>query len=104
MSACGSPSVNTGTIRGELLISGGAAPGMDQPTNGNVEATGKGGVTYSTAVSGNGQFVLHLAMGTYSLAGTSPNFDGGKGRCLGPDKITVSKNKITKANVNCPAK
>jgi hypothetical protein len=101
MSSCGSPSVVTGTMKGQLFISGGPSPGQNRPTNGNVEATGRGRNTYSTAVSENGQFVLHLPTGTYSLTGSSPNFDGGKGKCLGPDKITVSESQTIRANVNC---
>jgi hypothetical protein len=104
MSACGTPSVDTGTISGGLSISGGLPPGQQRPTNGSVEATGKGGVAYSTALSKNGQFVFHLPPGTYSLTGTSPKYGGGKYTCLGSDKINVSQGHTTKADVNCAEK
>jgi hypothetical protein len=101
MSSCGLTSVVTGTIRGQLLLSGGPPPVQKRPTNGNVEATGSGRNTYATTVSQNGQFVLHLPAGTYSLTGSSPNYDGGKGECFGSKKFTVSQRQTTRAFVYC---
>ena len=104
MSSCGSTAVVTGTIKGQLFLSGGPPPGQNRPTNGNVAATSSVGnlsYTYSTPVSQNGRFVLHLPPGTYSLVGSSPSYDGGKGKCLGSKKFTVSQSQTTRAIVYC---
>ena len=103
-SACGSPSADMGSIRGQLSISGGPAPGTVKATSGNVEAIGIGGVGTSTATDGEGHFSLHLGVGTYSLSGTSPNFDGGKIKCLALAKVIVSKDKTTSADIHCSEK
>jgi|ERR1035438_3503152 hypothetical protein len=104
MSACGSPSGDMGSIEGRLSISGGPAPGTDKPTSGNVKAIDKRGATTSTAANGKGQYMLHIEVGTYSLSGTSPNFDGGKIKCHALSKVTVSKDRTTTANTYCPEK
>lgn len=82
-------------------MGGGPLPGQNRPTNGKVEAMDQSGNTFSVAVSENGQFVLHLPMGTYSLTGSSPNYDGGKGKCFGSHKITVSRGQTTRPIVSC---
>ena len=96
MSSCGSTAVVTGTIKGQLLLSGGPPPGQNRPTNGYVAATRSVGhftFVYSTAVSHNGQSVLHPPAGTYSLTGSSPSYDGGEGKCFGSKKFTVSQSQ-----------
>jgi hypothetical protein len=107
LSSCGSTAVVTGTLKGQLLLSGGPPPGKNRPTNGNVVATSNVGnisYRYSTPVSQSGQFVLHLAPGIYSLTGSSPNYDGGKGKCFGSKKFTVSLSHSTRTIVYCPEK
>jgi hypothetical protein len=102
VSSCGVSSLPTGTIKGQLFGSGGPAPGQLRPFNGQVTATGANGKTYATTVPSDGRFVIHLPSGTYSLTGSSPQFDAGHSRCLGRANVTIAANQTVTENVDCP--
>jgi hypothetical protein len=99
LGACGSSSPSTGVIQGQLQGSGGPAPGLARPFSGDVRVTGQDGYTFDFATQSNGRFVLHVPPGTYSLIGHSPQYDSGRGRCLGNKKVKIAANQTLTENV-----
>jgi hypothetical protein len=89
------------SIKGQLLISGGPAPGTPRPSEGEVTARNAGGLSFAVSVPLTGRFTLQLPAGTYSLTGSSPQFAGGHYKCLAQRKVTVSKGKSTHEDVVC---
>lgn len=89
------------SVEGQLLISGGPAPGKSRPSEGEVSARNESGQSYAVSVPATGKFTLHLPAGTYSLTGSSPQFGNGQYKCLAQQKVTVSKGKSTHEDVIC---
>ena len=74
LSACGSLS-SIGTINGRLLAYGGASVSLKgRPLEGHIKATNSRGTSFVTSVPKDGNFVFQVPTGTYSLAGSSPQF------------------------------
>jgi hypothetical protein len=105
LSACGLPSSSTGTIKGQLLAYGGISVSLKgRPLEGQVRATSTRGRSFETSVPKDGDFVLQVPTGTYSLVGSSPQFGGGQYGCFARVRVTVSEGQTTKEDVVCPEK
>lgn len=89
------------SIRGELLISGGAPPGKPRPTAGEVTAVNTVGRSFDVSVSSNGKFKLSLPIGKYTLIGFSPQFGGGKYKCMAQRTVIIARNRVNRVNVVC---
>lgn len=95
----------TAMVQGRLLMVGGPAPGKGQPIAGTVTFTGPDGSVTKTQVDESGAFAIGLYPGTYTIAGTSPVFNDGKGRCItDPVKTKLAAGKTVTADVACPVK
>ena len=92
------------SVGGQLLITGGPAPGKPRPSEGEVTATNPNGQTFTAFAPATGMFTLHLPAGTYSLTGSSPQFGSGKYKCMAQQEITIFNGMSTHANVFCPEK
>src|ERR1039458_9843285 len=88
-------------VTGQLLISGGPAPGTPRPSDGEVTARNVSGKSFSTSVPSSGKFTLQLPAGTYSLTGSSPQFGSGQYKCSALRTVTVSKGTTNRENVYC---
>jgi len=49
----------------------------------------------------NGAFTLVLPVGTYTLTGTSPQYNSGQGRCVAVSKVVIRAGVTSRANVTC---
>ena len=79
MGACGPSSPSTGTIKGQLLTYGGLSVSpQGRPFDGHVTATDANGRSFVTSVPLDGNFVLQVPKGTYTLTGSSPRFGSGQ--------------------------
>jgi hypothetical protein len=91
-------------VTGQLLISGGPAPGTSRPSDGAVTARNANGQSFSISVSSTGKFTLQLPVGKYSLTGSSPHFGNGHYKCFALRTFTVSNGKPTHQDVFCSEK
>jgi hypothetical protein len=91
----------TGILQGRLLAVGGALA-KARPVAGSIYFDGPGGSRGTTEVDATGSFAIGLAPGSYTLTGSSPAYDGGKGVCrtLKTD-IVLTSNGTTTANIYC---
>ena len=92
----------TGFVSGRLQTVGGPAPGTPKPISGKVTVSGLNGKSYSAKVRADGQFLILVPVGSYSVTGSSPLYTLGQPACLGiPFK--VNENATTSnVHVNCP--
>jgi len=91
-------------VTGQLLISGGPAPGTLRPSDGEVTARNASGQSFSISVRSTGKFTLTIRAGTYALTGSSPQFGNGQYKCFAPRRVTVFKGESTHLNVFCSEK
>jgi hypothetical protein len=91
-------------VKGQLLISGGLAPGTPRPSDGEVIAKNASGQSYSVSVPSTGKFTLQLPAGKYSLTGSSPQFGNGQYRCFALRTVTVFRGKAIHVDVYCQEK
>lgn len=95
----------TAMVQGRLVMVGGTAPGKGRPISGTVTFTGADGSVTKTQVDETGTFAIGLYPGTYTIAGTSPVFNDGKGRCItDPAKTKLVAGKTVTTDVACPVK
>lgn len=91
------------TIRGYLQAVGGSPLGTGRPIAGRVTASGKEGA-FSVSVGSTGQFSIPVFAGTYTVTGTSPDFNGGKTKCIAASPVTVQENGTVVVQVFCQEK
>lgn len=95
------PSGPTGTLRGTLQAVGGPAGRGPRPIGGHVTLHGSGGTIATVTVGASGQFSVPVTVGTYTVSGTSPQFEGGTGECHVPQPVRVAKRETTTVQVDC---
>ena len=91
-------------VTGQLLISGGPAPGTPRPSLGEVTARSANGQSFSISVPSSGKFTLQLPAGKYKLTGSSPQFGNGQYKCAALASMTVLKGKSIHDDVYCSEK
>jgi hypothetical protein len=91
-------------VTGQLLISGGPAPGTPRPSDGEVTARNASGQSFSISVPSTGKFTLQLPAGKYSLTGSSPQFGNGQYKCFALRKVTAFKGESIHEDVFCSEK
>jgi hypothetical protein len=97
---CSSPP-DVGTLDGTLQAVGGQAGTGPRPLSGSVTFHGSGGNIATIDLSNNGRFSAHLPVGRYTLAGRSPEFEGGAGECQAQGPVTVTKDATSHVEVDC---
>ena len=100
VSGCSSPP-DEGTLDGTLQAVGGAAGTAPRPLSGSVTFHGSNGNIATIDLSPNGRFSAHLPVGRYTVAGRSPQFEGGAGLCQAPDPVTVTNDTTSRVEINC---
>jgi hypothetical protein len=93
-------SPGTGTLHGQLLGVGGLVPGNGRPWAGTVTVTGQG-LHHQITVGTSGAFSVPLPAGRYQVAGHSPRYEDGTGRCRAAGLVTVRAGQRVTANVLC---
>jgi hypothetical protein len=88
-----------GTIAGTLREIGGRPPGLNRTISGTVSFEGTG---ESAAASTGGTFSVDVAVGTYTVTGTSPQYQGGLAQCHADAPVVVRRGHTTKVTVICP--
>ena len=100
VAGCSSPP-NEGTLDGTLQAVGGPAGTGPRPLNGSVTFHGSDGNIATIELSDNGRFSAHLPVGRYTVAGRSPQFEGGAGECQAPGPVTVTNDVTSHIDIDC---
>ena len=97
---CSSPP-DEGTLDGTLQAVGGPAGTGPRPLSGSVTFHGSDGNIATIDLSANGRFSAHLPVGRYTVAGRSPQFEGGTGECQAPGPVTVTNDVTSRVEIDC---
>ncbi len=100
VAGCSSPP-NEGTLDGKLQAVGGPAGTGPRPLSGSVTFHGSDGNIATIDLSANGRFSVHLPVGRYTVAGRSPQFEGGAGECQAPGPVTVTNDVTSLVDIVC---
>jgi hypothetical protein len=100
VAGCSSPP-NQGTLDGTLQAVGGPAGTGPRPLGGSVTFHGSDGNIATIDLSGNGRFSAHLPVGRYTVAGRSPQFEGGAAECQAPGPVTVTNDVTSRVEIDC---
>lgn len=94
----------TGTLTGTLQAEGGLPGAGPRPLSGQVTLQGPDGHLTGISVGANGRFSVPVAVGTYTLSGQSPQYQGGNATCHAAETVTVTKGVTTHVQVDCGEK
>ena len=97
---CSSPP-DEGTLDGTLQAVSGPAGTGSRPLSGSVTFHGSDGNIATIDLSANGRFSAHLPVGRYTVAGRSPQFEGGAGECQAPGPVTVTNDVTSHVEIDC---
>ena len=97
---CSSPP-DEGTLDGTLQAVGGPAGTGPLPLSGSVTFHGSDGNIATIDLSANGRFSAHLPVGRYTVAGRSPQFEGGADECQAPGPVTVTNDVTSRVEIDC---
>jgi hypothetical protein len=100
IAGCSSPP-DQGTLDGTLQAVGGPAGTGPRPLSGSVTFHGSNGNIATIELSANGRFSAHLPVGRYTVAGRSPQFEGGAGECQAPGPVTVTNDVTSHVDIVC---
>ena len=89
-----------GTLDGTLQAVGGPAGTEPLPLSGTVTLHGSDG-NIATILSANGRFSAHLPVGRYTVAGRSPQFEGGATECRALGPVTVTHDVTSRVEIDC---
>lgn len=103
LASCSS-SPATGTLTGTLQAVGGPAGVGPRPLSGQVTLHGSTGRIYTITLGANGRFSVHPAVGTYTVSGRSPQYEGGTADCQASRPVTVTKGVTSSIKVDCQEK
>jgi hypothetical protein len=91
----------TGTLTGTLQAVGGPGGGSPRPLSGTITAKTSGKGILTSPVGADGQFTVYPAVGTYTVSGSSPQFQDGKAECHATAPVTVTKDVTSRVTVDC---
>jgi hypothetical protein len=103
LAGCASPTGPpgpTGTLTGTLQAVGGPAGGP-RALSGQVTLHGSGGNIAAVTVGSTGRFSVPVTVGTYTVSGRSPQYEGGTADCKASGPVTVSKGVTSSVEVDC---
>jgi hypothetical protein len=104
LASCSSPngpSGPTGTLTGTLQAVGGPPGGGPRALSGQVTLHGSGGHITGITVGTNGRFSVPVPVGTYTVSGQSPNYEGGTVACRASGPVVVTKGVTRSVEVDC---
>jgi hypothetical protein len=96
-----SSSPEEGTLDGTLQAVGGQTGTAPQLLSGSVTFHGSDGNIATIDLPHNGRFSAHLPVGRYTVAGRSPQFEGGTGACQATGPVTVTNDNTSRVEVDC---
>lgn len=107
LASCGSPNSlpgPTGTLKGSLDAVGGPSGDGLRALSGQITLDGSSGHITSIAVSATGRFSVPVSVGTYTVSGQSPQYEGGASECHASGPVTLTKGATIKVQVDCGQK
>jgi hypothetical protein len=107
LSGCGNRAIGRDGVQipvvGVLQMTGGPVGASTVPVAGEVQFVDRDGRQVSVKAGTDGRFATRLKPGSYSVTGTSPLFNDGRGSCLAQGAFQVSEFHGTPSlTVSCP--
>ena len=91
----------TGTLTGTLQAVGGPSGAGPRALAGQITLHGSNGKKSVITVGASGRFSVPATVGTYSVSGRSPQYEGGTADCRAPGPVTVTKGVTSSVKVDC---
>jgi len=104
LSSPSGPPGPTGTLTGTLRAVGGPSGAGPRALSGQITLHGSGGHITGITVGANGRFSVPVPVGTYTVSGKSPQYEGGSGVCRVSGQVSVTKGATSKVQVDCGEK
>lgn len=104
LSSPNGPPGPTGTLTGTLQAVGGPAGVGPRALSGQVTLHGSNGTGGIVTVGANGRFSVPVTVGTYTISGRSPQYEGGAAECQASGPVNVTKGATSRLEVDCQRK
>jgi len=104
LAGCSSPNGPpgpTGTLTGRLQAVGGPSGAGPRALSGQVALHNSNGTRDIISVGANGRFSVPASVGTYTVSGRSPKYEGGTADCKASGPVTVTKGHTSTVEVEC---
>lgn len=104
LASCSSPTGPpgpTGTLTGALQAVGGPPGAGPRALSGQVTLHGSGGHITGITVGANGRFSVPVPVGTYTVSGQSPQYEGGTAVCRASGPVIVTEGVTSSVEVDC---
>ena len=104
LASCSSPDAPpgpTGTLTGTLQAVGGPSGVGPRALSGHVTLHGPNGRRAIISVGANGRFSVPVPVGTYTVSGQSPQYEGGTADCKASGPVTVTKGLTSSVKIDC---
>jgi hypothetical protein len=104
LASCSSPNGPpgpTGTLTGMLQAVGGPSGAGPRALSGHVTLHGPNGRRAIISVGADGRFSVPVSVGTYTVSGRSPQYDGGTADCRASGPVSVAKGLRSRVKVDC---
>jgi hypothetical protein len=107
LASCSSPNGPpgpTGTLTGTLQAVGGSPGAGPRALSGQVTLHRSNGAKTIISVGANGRFSVPASVGSYTVAGQSPQYEQGTAECKASGPVTVTKGVTSRVEVFCQKK
>jgi hypothetical protein len=107
LASCSSPNGPpgpTGTLTGTLQAVGGPSGVSPHVLAGQITLRDSDGARFSVTVGTSGRFSVPVAVGTYTVTGRSPQYEGGTADCQAPGPVTATTGVTSSVEVDCQEK
>lgn len=104
LASCSSPtgpSGPTGTLTGTLQAVGGHPGTGPRALAGGITLHGANGAKVGIVVGADGRFSVSVTVGTYTVIGQSPQYEGGTADCHASGPVTVTEGVTSRIEVDC---
>jgi hypothetical protein len=104
LAGCSSPNGPpgpAGTLTGMLQAVGNSPGDGLRALSGQVTLHGSSGHISGITVGASGRFSVPVTVGTYTVTGQSPQYEGGTAVCRAPGPIVVTKGVTSRVEVDC---
>ena len=104
LAGCSSPDAPpgpTGTLTGTFQAVGGPSGASPRALSGQVTAQRSNGARDIISVGANGRFSVPVPVGTYTVSGQSPQYEGGTADCKASGPVTVTKGLTSSVKIDC---
>lgn len=90
-----------GVVVGTLEAVGGPAPGTPRPLSGAIALRDSAGAAFTGTAGTDGMFSVRVPIGSYTITGRSPLYDGGNTDCSSSGPVTVTPGATIRILVTC---